>query len=493
MSNEVSNVVPLDADLKMIEQGRQLARRLQPEEVTELLRVQLPSAIDYSKYVTYIRNQDGRGGCGTMASLAILDILKEKDRPFTPDASYRFAEYVYNDKGINQLEVLKQYGCCSEASLPTNYDITPLPNPSTGHFNEAMLYRIKNYSDPIHQFSVEDLKRLLIAYGPLFAVGDTPGSPPHGHVFAIIGYDDNAMAGTGAFKIVNSYGDRWGDNGFMSMPYTNITNPPSNQTYPRVDWIRWVENSLTPPFAQPFTARVKVHHEERRNYLTIKIGVEGQQPFVVWDRPCQTVMADNSLNLTLDVPLPGYASQFWPPNEGHQWYVEIIDSSPATAVATVGTVEEITLVQRVTAPNGRCIPYLFRPSAREFPIQRGGTVQIYVPSKKRYVLTLGVDHSQITGGSQVVFRGELFLQVGLSNTWNPRIALANQSVKIFRMRYDPIEQDIPEEMIGVATTGPDGNFALQYSPMETSTYQAVVTKPDYTTMATSNFAEVKVA
>jgi hypothetical protein len=262
--------------------------------------------------------------------------------------------------------------------------------------------------------------------------------------------------------------------------------------YPRVDWVRWVENSPTPPFAQPFTARIKVHHAVRRNDLTISIGVEGQQAFVVWDRPCQTVAPDNSLDLTLDVPLPAYAARFWPPNEDHQWYVEVTDHSPATAPAAVGMVEEITLVRRVITPSNQCIPSLFRPSAREFPLQRGGTVRIFIPSKKRYVLTLGVDHTQVSDGSMVTFRGQFFLEIDLSNVWNMHAPQNQRSINIFKGKYDPIEQYVQEGMIGSATTGTDGCYTLGHVPTETAIYQATITKPDYTVIASSNFIEVRV-
>ena len=329
--------------------------------------VPLPKAVDYSGYLTFIRKQTG-GGCGTMASLAIFDILKEKEYPYAPDGSYRFAAYVYNDRQINQLEVMKQYGCCSESSLHTDADPESQAPPSPENYEEASIYRIGDYApELIGRVTVDDLKKCLYLYGPIFACGDTPGSWEWAHCFAIVGYDDDK----GEFTIVNSFGDRWGSGGMMKMPYSNVTNPPAFGTSPRVGSYRWVKDGPTSRIV-PYTGRVRIHHTIARRYLTVKVGVEGQEPVVIWDRPDSVIHLDDSQNLVLDFPLPPYAGKFWPPGDRNLWYVEIRDGSPGPPAEEIGVVQGVTLAWRRAGKP----PVLYRPTTAGISIPRGGTVKI---------------------------------------------------------------------------------------------------------------------
>jgi hypothetical protein len=327
-----------------------------------------PPAVDYSKYVTFVRKQTG-GGCGTMASLYILDILAERDYPYSPDFSYRLAAHVYNNPlgKLNQLDVLQQVGCCSEASLPTDDDPGKYLAPAPEHYQEAAMYKIAAYSAVISKPSVDDLKRFLWKYGPVFAVGDTPGSPPHGHVFTIIGYDDS----TRMFKVLNSFGDRWGDNGMMDMPYANLANPPPDdkRTSPRVEWVRWVQAMPRPPTPpHPYTCRIDIHHNIGRNHLTVKIWEAGQEPKAVWDRPNSILNRDDSRNLVLDVPLvPARGSS----SAARVWHVAISDDGPP-GTSPAATLNDLVFAYRsATEP-----PVIIRPSSLPVTIPSGGTIHL---------------------------------------------------------------------------------------------------------------------
>jgi len=329
--------------------------------------VNLPKAVDYSQYLTFIRKQTG-GGCGTMTTLAIFDILKEKEYPYAPDGSYRFAAYVYNDRHIGQFEVMQQYGCCSESSCHTDGDSESQSPPSPENYEEASIYRIGDYSEVINPVTVDDLKKYLYVYGPIFAFGDVPGSScANNHVFAIVGYDDDKSE----FTIVNSWGDRWGSGGMMKMPYSNITNPPAIGTSPRIGAYRWVKDGPTSRIV-PYTGRVKIHHTIARRYLTVKVGVEGREPVVIWDRPDSVIHLDDSQNLVLDFPLPPYAGKFWPPGDRNLWYVEIRDGSPGPPAEEIGVVQGVTLAWRRAGKP----PVLYRPTTTGISIPRGGTVKV---------------------------------------------------------------------------------------------------------------------
>ncbi|MES9861878.1 MAG: C1 family peptidase [Candidatus Thiodiazotropha sp. LLP2] len=58
--------------------------------------------------------------------------------------------------------------------------------------------------------------------GPNSVYNSDDGEPSGGHAVTIVGYDDNRFGG--AFKVINSWGTSWGDNGFFWLPYNSIAN-----------------------------------------------------------------------------------------------------------------------------------------------------------------------------------------------------------------------------------------------------------------------------
>lgn len=101
------------------------SRSLASSDLAGLEKVKLPPVVDYSKFVAFVRYQDA-GGCGGHTAVAILDILKEREYPYAPDAFFFFNSWVNNTKNINQLEGIKQYGSASELTYPSNYDIADM-------------------------------------------------------------------------------------------------------------------------------------------------------------------------------------------------------------------------------------------------------------------------------------------------------------------------------------------------------------------------------
>jgi hypothetical protein len=131
-----------------------------------------------------------------------------------------------------------------------------------------------------------------------------------------------------------------------------------------------------------YTARINISHKVGRRFLWVRIGVEGQMPLTVWSYNCRVNMMDDTNDLVIDVALPQYAHSFW---NGPWWYVEIIDSSPAGSPSVTGYLEDVVLVQRLfDSTYATCTPSLTRPciSPSRFPITRGGTLRVYIPSRK---------------------------------------------------------------------------------------------------------------
>lgn len=326
--------------------------------------------LSYSMFVTLIRNQ-GPGGCGTMTSLSILDILKKYEAyklgntTFAPNFSFAFAEHMYNDpkSGVHgkQLEVLMKYGCCPETSMPSNFDAGPTPAPTPDQIAEAKLYLIKGHG-PEEDPALPRIKDYLHRYGPLWTTGYLVKPQPgdEGHVFALIGYDDIQQT----LSFVNSYGDGYGKNGIGTIPYANLTNA---SLFPHIDKIRYVENYPTPILAISAGARIRITTTARtsgnglelfgRNMLRVKLGVADEPALVVWDRNnhwtgvgsglvgpgsytlnCGQTF-DDSKTLFIDVALPKYWTKHWPISAENRWYLDVENHSVPQAHHYLPTID----------------------------------------------------------------------------------------------------------------------------------------------------------
>jgi len=474
-------------------------RPLNAAEIADLNQIALPPSHEYSKHVTFVRAQGG-GGCGAMASIAVLDILRERDYPFAPDVSYRFCQYFYDGSRsapkafwLEQGDVLQVIGCCPEGRFNSDYDSDPPPPPTMERYLEAASYRIARYSDHIAPFTVDQLKRLLVRYGPVVALGDVPAapgfgpSPVDGHVFAIIGYND----ATSTFTILNSYGDRWANNGMMAMPYASVAKKPPTQSTPRVNQIVYFV-AAPGPIGSPFAARLNIHHNDARHHLVVKIGVEGQTPDLVWNHPNKTDGWDNSQNLVIDVPLPAYATQHWPPSEKNRWYVEVSDDSGPPAATQVAQINDIVLVQRLKNGQGVWQPRLYRAALGRAALSRGGTAKIEIPSETHPKLHLTVDHPRVGAGQEVTFSGWFGLNVKKPDGTIGLVPLPNRLIELHATRNDPIEQTVVLQTVGSAMTNAGGTFAIKVRIQQTGSYQALAPKADGTVDASSEVRVVQV-
>jgi hypothetical protein len=372
-----------EADRRFISDLTRAATPLTDAERRLLRDVHLPKKKDYSEHVTLVYDQVG-GGCGGCATLAVANILKEMECKYTPDLSMRYLGYVYNEtsyhhrdqrfpkQDIAQDGVMVFYGCCTEATWPSSVFAWPDSEPPSDRArDEAMQYRIERLKPEgqpnVGTRSTNDvdpltLKQALAEYGPLVALSDN-------HVFAIIGYDDDSST----FTLLNSWGDWWGTGGMFRVPYDEITNPTQLGDLFAVKKVVYVKNSPQSPGTQ-FTGRVRIHHNQGRKYLVVRVYAEGQDPVVVWDYRMQ----DSCLNLHFDFPLPDYASSHWPPKTNCIWCVEVSDNSPGSSSQTAAIIEEVVLVKRVKTSTGTWSITEHRPSAPYPSISRGGTVPVYV-------------------------------------------------------------------------------------------------------------------
>lgn len=301
--------------------------------------------LDYSKYLTLTGNQDGWGGCIGRSMIHVMDILNEREHPYTPDLSFWYLhvrqDQLANGGPVNTKNLLENYGIASEASLPSDYDkaklvnntwdFSAMPQPTAAINQEASLYKVKLLSEP-YTPTVAGIKSLLTQYGPVLASGPVVKvqgpNPAEGHCVTIVGYNDI----TKSFKCLNSWGDQWNGNGFFQVSYNELTD--------NFNSIRYIQDgpSDRTGTAQAFTARVWLEGKNTyRNKFTVKIGKDGKVPKVIWDTPNEVNCPDYSRILKIDVTMPQYPFSINP----KPWYVEITNHS------TSGTIEvkELTLAK----------------------------------------------------------------------------------------------------------------------------------------------------
>lgn len=347
-----------------------------------------PKKVDYTPYLSFIRTQDGNGGCLGFTLMHLMDILKEMEHPYTPDKSFAYMhlrqEQLRDKEGVPDTkmseELITKYGVASEVVYPSDYSgctknsegiyVTDnMPPLSDTAKNEATYYKIKSqeFTSPV---DVDTLKTLLNEYGP---VGGQGGSDVWvNHSMLIVGYDD----ATENFKVLNSWGDYWkygggiGD-GFFFWPYS------------RVSEISMLKSLVNEPSDRSggdyaYTARIGVNAPYSRNSLVISIGVEGETPLTIWNAPNKIgPWPDYNSDLTLDVYLPSYAKSHWPP--GDEWYVKVSNTGAVNAV-----VDEIVFAKLnkdlLCKTVGRFTTDTYKPSP--------GTLPVTIPPKSEKMIYL---------------------------------------------------------------------------------------------------------
>lgn len=474
-----------------IELIKRAARPLSSEERNSLRDLPLRPAVDYSSFVTLVRDQDVTSSCAIQTIAALVDILKERERKYTPDVSEGFIGYAYQvsigyypkDPRIQipadgQAGVVEHLGAASEAALSSrNYDPaqlgqTPAPAeiPCDEAIRAARALTIKDHR--VRTFANGDglrpLKALLAAglVGVLYA----------GHCMALIGYDDAKAE----FTFQNSYGEIGPNRGFARWSYRDMETRLPDIT------VTVVDNAPAPPTAYPYVARLHVRTPGGRDKLRIRLGVEGQAPSTVW-APAPYGAHDGGQALLIDVPLPDYAAAHWPPSDRNPWYVEFANPGQPN-----GEIEEVALVKRSFTAGGASLPTVFRASTTKIPLASTRPEQVFIPARTSTVLSLSVNHRSVSAGQNVVFSATLHKKVAASSTKAVILPMANQELDLRLVKPDSIEQTVEQARVARAPTDAKGKCTIVYTPRATGQYQASAAMPDGTRIATSNPVRVEV-
>lgn len=237
--------------------------------------INLPKSFSMIEYLPDIQNQGSQGSCVAQTGACIKEYQERKDYNYKGHMS---AQFMYNNRdnypregwtGRGLMKFLQKSGVCYEQSFPYGDD-----KQSRGEeipdkiWKEAANHKITTYArvEYINEDSEEEnniirLKDSLVNNGPAyisFPVYSNSGKYfwkenkdsqyRGGHAVAIVGYtDDKGKSGDitydkSGFILRNSWGDNWGDDGYVIYPYKEFSKKMHWEVWSAVD-----EETINPP------------------------------------------------------------------------------------------------------------------------------------------------------------------------------------------------------------------------------------------------------
>ena len=237
------------------------APAIPPTTLGRLVRPLAATSVDLSPNFPPVANQQTTNMCGVFSAvygirtyltkvamaanpawtLTGTGIFGENDNTvFSPTFTYNQQDVNGGiDDGVALSSVgrsLRDVGAVPWTNVPWALTNSPATNYVAQFGGQAATYKITSY-DTIDVNNVAQLKTYLASGFPIyFAVsvdnfgtlqpnavwnGPYDGSKPGGHAMVIVGYDDNMAynGGTGAFKVLNSWGTTFGSGGYFWITY----------------------------------------------------------------------------------------------------------------------------------------------------------------------------------------------------------------------------------------------------------------------------------
>lgn len=217
---------------------------------------QLPARVSLEQYAPSRRHQGQQGSCvGWASAYAARTILQSKATGQSPNSVAFSPAFLYNQialdgcQGAYMLEAMKTM--YQEGALPFNQfsydDRSCSKSPDGSQLRAAQQYKIKGYNrlsetgEPSSPPDVQAIRQNLAQGAPVVIgmmvggtfmsrmVGQNLWRPTQsdysmrgfsGHAMCVIGYDDN-MEG-GAFQLMNSWGEDWGNRGMAWVRYADF-------------------------------------------------------------------------------------------------------------------------------------------------------------------------------------------------------------------------------------------------------------------------------
>jgi len=206
----------------------------------------IPSKIDYTSLMTPVKHQGHEGSCAGHAGVAVKEYQEKIDYNLSGEVYVDLSErFLYeNAKKISGhsegttliaiAKILVDKGVCRESFWP--YKAGDIGQPISGAEFDAYNFRVQPFYTRIT--NEKELKASLVKFGPtMIGVGvyrnwyrekdgrildatfcDRIKGCLGGHAIVIVGYDDE----TKLYKFKNSWGTRWGQNGYGYLSYREM-------------------------------------------------------------------------------------------------------------------------------------------------------------------------------------------------------------------------------------------------------------------------------
>jgi len=263
----------------------EISPRLAEETHTEL-----NDFVDNSAGLPPVGNQSSQGSCTAWATAYYtLTYMQAQEYGWDlSDPAHRMsAAFTYNlinggaDSGsypFDAFKVFEEMGCATEADMPyTASNCTDFPSKSA--FQNGMQFRtLQTVSiNTGTRAGVDDLRAWIASGGigatamtvwpnfdgingfdTTYCVNDISGEVRGGHAVTAVGYDDNRQTsdGVGAFRMVNSWGTGWGDDGFWWMSYEAFMDD-------RIGWGYTIYAIDRIGYEPTLLARIEIDHSDR--------------------------------------------------------------------------------------------------------------------------------------------------------------------------------------------------------------------------------------
>ena len=222
-----------------------------PSEEMGFASGNLPSSISYRAYTPYVGLQTGSSCAGWAIGYGMLSTMQnirmnstEKDfntaRAMDPYYLYAFQSNPedscrFGTKMEIGLGLLQEFGCKLQHKKPILQCDSPVDKDYISN-NKRRPYSINSFDAlefSIENIKIELFKKNIVAIGTF--VDSNFGSLNfqnqvwrpnnelklrNGHAMCVVGYDDTKFGG--AFEVMNSYGQNWGDEGYCWIKYEDL-------------------------------------------------------------------------------------------------------------------------------------------------------------------------------------------------------------------------------------------------------------------------------
>ena len=202
--------------------------------------------VDLTADFTQVKNQGELGACAVFAVTAVMEYILKKNKKLESDFSERFVYYNVREKkgelgqqGAAIFEVIEsigEKGVCSETKCPylkEHADDKPTQEAYDDGIKHRILKALSIDVSPDLQHNLDVLRTAVAEGYPVivsmkvfkemdlglpFVAMPQEGEEGSNHALVICGFDDE----TGFFKVRNSWGTKFGDEGYCYMPYAYV-------------------------------------------------------------------------------------------------------------------------------------------------------------------------------------------------------------------------------------------------------------------------------